>query len=246
MLVSAAGETIARWDAPLATMAMGNAHAKWLRGGEVFVSIGGEHLEFRDAATGDFVLTGGEPRRHACPSMITSFDVDAFERRLVTGHPAERAHVWDLRTGELLDTLEAVPDFGNDPEDEVAEVRFEPEGPRVALSTRRGSHVLVYDAEELETVWVSEFIGAHFWEPLPVRWDPEAEYVWFAFQCGSGPLLRVDPASPSAEGSGTTGRSSGGGQAAYPGWETVLDEGHVPRFAEGLTVVQVGRMLVRL
>src|SRR5690606_19560098 len=72
--------------------------------------------------------------------------------------------------------------------DEVAGAAFSPDGRILALSTCRNSHVFLFDVETGERVWMSEFLGAHFSEPLELAWSPDSSRIWYTFACGGGEI----------------------------------------------------------
>ena len=192
-------ELVARWT--VETGNLEDSDVVWSRdGGQVFYAEGNA-VVIRDGETGQLVGTSLGVTRIECPSAVATLAVHPTEDWLATGHPDSELMLWDLSTGKLMRAAHHRDGVFLKPESEVASIAWSPSGQRLAISTREGSTAYELDPVDLTQTWDSGFLGAHFYEALPVRWGPDSARLWFAFSCGVGGLFSVNP-SPGAKAAG--------------------------------------------
>ncbi len=218
LLSDSSGEVLLRWEI---SRTFATPPVAWTGDGRSVLTALGEAIEIRTLDTD----ANREPavRRLLAQSPVVTLAVHPTRDLLVTGHDRSRAILWDLATGERVREHEVPDPWLPEDEDEVAWAAFSPDGKVLALSTRGGSHVFLLDVQRGELLWTSEFLGAHFCEPLELAWSPDSSRIWYAFACGGGEL-GSHALSPSAR------------HEPYSG------QGRLPRFGGelGLTITTAG------
>lgn len=183
LLCDSSGEVLMRWEA---SRTFATPPLAWTADGRSVLTAKGEGIEIRTLnADAD-----QEPHVRGlwAQSPVVTLAVHPQRDLLVTGHDRSRAILWDLATGERVREHEIPDPWLPEDEDEVGWAAFSPDGKVLALSTLGGSHVFLLDVENGELLWTSEYLGAHFSEPLELAWTPDSSRIWYAFACGSGPV----------------------------------------------------------
>ena len=168
-------------------------------------------------------------RTIACGDPVLALAVSPREGLLATGHANSALRLWSLRSGARLEerSFHDPIDWLYEPEDEVAQLAFSPDGARLAIATRGGTHVYVIDVATGEELYASEYLGAHFQEVPQLAWSRDGAHLWHSFACTTGDLWCV---------------SLDGG--AEP--RRVLAGGRVPALGRGLGVALSGREVLRV
>ena len=117
---------------------------------------------------------------------------------LATGHDDCRVKLWNVVSGQLVGETKFTGNWVHEEDDDIGDLVFSPSGDRLAYSTRDGTHIVVGDSSSLRDIWISRFLGAHFFEAYRICWSPDGSRLWYAFECGSALLFSVDP-QPGAE-----------------------------------------------
>ncbi len=184
-----AGECVARWkSSPRRT----DHTAAWHRSESRLYLADEETLQVRDGATGEVLSDALQAR-----DPIVTLALHPSKDLIATGHADYTMRIWSLESGTLQHEGRYPDPWLTEPEDEVCSIAWSPEGDRIALSIRVGTHAFVLDAQDMSTIWTGPFIGAHFEEPVPVRWSPDGSCLWYSFSCGKGPLYWVLPSPQS-------------------------------------------------
>ena len=219
-LWSPEGELILRWTV---SDPRGDPQLVWSSDGERLLTADGSELQVRSAKTGALLGDGDGPARIQCTQPIVAVALHPDGQLAATGHVNSTLKLWSLESGELLFEQQYLDRFIPEEEDEVAAIAFSPSGAQMALSIREGSHVWIVDVETKQRLWVSEFLGAHFFEVMQLRWSPDSSRLWFVFQCGRARLYCVNPAA--------------GGKP------TVIDDANPPQFGASRGVILSGRQI---
>lgn len=202
-LWTGAGVRVRAWKSEITPS--GDPQALWSLDGETLLTVDGALVQRRDGKSGAVHSGENAPPEIRCPSPVASMDLHPGGVLLATGHEDCRLKLWNLETGELRGETHFVDPFIHEAEDDIADLAFSPSGDRLAFSTREGTHVLVHDTESLDRLWISEYLGAHFFEVVQICWSPDGGRLWFAFECGGATLRSVDPregAKPEEHGDG--------------------------------------------
>lgn len=180
----------------------GVPQAAWSADGDTLFVADGSRVRALRASDGEEVGAEVSPRSIECGATVVAFAMHPEGTQMVTGHDDGRVFTWDLTSGSRIQEDRFVDGTEYDPQDDVADLAYSPSGDRLACSTRYGSHVFLQDVASGETVWTSEFLGAHWMEVLTIAWDPRGESLWFAWECGDGMLYHRAPGGTLARPSG--------------------------------------------
>lgn len=190
-LWTAIGERVLRWKS--AVTPPGHPQANWTPDGRTLLRVDGPHVQQRDGRTG--ALRPGDERFPEIrgPSPVVSMDLHPDGVLLATGHEDCRVKLWNVESGRLAGATQFSGGWVLEEDDDIGDLAFSPSGDRLALSTRDGTHIVVADSRSLRDIWVSGFLGAHFFEVYRISWSPDGSRLWYAFECGSATLFSVDP-----------------------------------------------------